>query len=225
MNTSLYEVSRKNLVGKTKVQSPQRYNKRLGYRMLSHSLVDPNTLLKNDFLITRAKVGDYNVYIAYSGVLSKLKNIVTKKRIPNVTLQNVIKAVTKAIDETDVFVHCSCPDWRYRFSFWATQHGYKFGKPESRPAKITNPNDKIGAMCKHITALLSNKKWLIKVASSVNAFIKAYYEDVLEVLDLSPEEFIINVPGRPSAKTGKNIAMMHYRSKQLNSNTIEGDEV
>lgn len=92
-----------------------------------------------------------------------------------------------------VIVH-NCSDFKYRFAYWATKYGYKYGKPENRPAKITNPNDKIGSFCKHLTALLANKKWLVKVASVINEFIKAYPNEVQEFLGLKDDEFIINDP-------------------------------
>ena len=60
------------------------------------------------------------------------------------------------------------------FAYWATENGYKYGEPETRPSDITNPDDALGATCKHLDLLLSNKRWLTKAASVVNAFIKAY---------------------------------------------------
>lgn len=36
----------------------------------------------------------------------------------------------------------------YRFAYQATQLGYKYGKPENRPANITNPHN-YGSICKH----------------------------------------------------------------------------
>ena len=41
----LSEITRRNLVGKTKVQSPQRYVKRLGYKPLSYNGIDIQNLL------------------------------------------------------------------------------------------------------------------------------------------------------------------------------------
>lgn len=64
-------------------------------------------------------------------------------------------------------------------------------------------------MCKHLTALLSNKRWLVKVASIVNEYIKAYPDDIRKQLGLSEDEFIVNVPGRPSSKTGRNTRMLN----------------
>lgn len=57
-------------------------------------------------------------------------------------------------------------DFHYRFAYQATEWGYKYGKPETRPADIRNP-DGFGALCKHLTALLSNKKWLQQVTGTL----------------------------------------------------------
>lgn len=186
------EVSRKNLVGKTKIQSPARYKRRLGYKAKNFKGIDVEKLFESDILVLSVPVGDYICTIAYKGVLQNLKSVIEDQPKPNVTLQSVIKAVTRSIDNTDILVDCTCPDFRYRYAYWATQYGYKYGTPENRPSKITNPDDKIGAMCKHITALLANKKWLVKIASTVNEYIKAYTDDARKILGLSDDEFIVN---------------------------------
>lgn len=84
----------------------------------------------------------------------------------------------------------------YRFAYWATKYGYKYGKPETRPSKITNPNDKLGAMCKHLDALLGNKKWVTKVASTFNSFIKENEDKVRKALGVSEDEFKIAKPSK-----------------------------
>ena len=65
----------------------------------------------------------------------------------------------------------------YRFMYWADRNGYLYGPPTpgtQAPPDIRNPNNSIGSACKHLDLLLSNKQWLVKAASVVNAFIKAY---------------------------------------------------
>lgn len=188
----LNEISRKNLVGKTKSQSPQRYNRRLGYKPTDFRGVNVEKLLQSDILVIKVPVGDYICTVAYKGVLENLKSVLKRQPKPNVTLQSVIKAVTMSIDDTDLLVDCTCFDFKYRYAYWSSKYGYKYGEPETRPPKITNPDDNIGSMCKHLTALLSNKKWLVKIASTVNEYIKIYTDDVRKILKLSPDEFIVN---------------------------------
>lgn len=218
---SLDEIDRKNLVGKVKAQSPDRYNRRLSYHPSSYKEIDIEQLLKKDLLVAKLPVGDYTCTVAYAGVLSQLSDVLKKQPRPNVTLQSVIRAITQSIDKTDVLVDCTCADFVYRYAYWATKYGYKYGKPETRPTKITNPDDNIGAMCKHLTALLSNKRWLVKVASIVNEYIKAYPDEVREMLGLSPDEFIVNVPGRPSSKTGRNTSMLNKDKSKDDDSKLE----
>jgi len=113
----------------------------------------------------------------------------------------------------------------YRFAYWASEMGYKYGEQETRPSKITNPNDKLGAMCKHLTSLLVNKRWLRKTASILNTFIKQHVNEITIALDLPPDMFA-NEPGRPSQKTGRNAKMFRdpYNDDELLGATLALDE-
>jgi hypothetical protein len=71
-----------------------------------------------------------------------------------------------------VYIGCTCPDFRYRQRFWATQGNYVAGGKETRPSNKTNPHDDLGAACKHGLLILSNLDWCIKVASVINNYIK-----------------------------------------------------
>lgn len=207
-NKNVYlEVDRMNMVGKTKQQSPDRYSRRLGYRVNSYNGIDPEKLLEDDMLVTQMKVGDHLCTIAYEGVIENLYNIVSKQPKSNITLQSVIRAVTKSIDDTDIYVDCDCGDFVYRYAYWATKYGYKYGKPETRPSKITNPEDKMGAMCKHLTMLLSNKRWMVRLSSIVNDFVKANIDEIRSRYKIPEDKFFINKPGRPSTRTGRNTRM------------------
>lgn len=49
---------------------------------------------------------------------------------------------------------------------------YLNGEPELRPANETNPDNKLGAACKHVLLVLGNSSWIIKVASVIVNYIK-----------------------------------------------------
>ena len=66
----------------------------------------------------------------------------------------------------------NCPDFHYRFGYWATRNKITSGEPENRPSNITNPRDDLGSGCKHILLVLNNNSWLMKVASVINNYIK-----------------------------------------------------
>lgn len=228
MRNIVLEIDRKNLVGKTKALSPTRYNKRLSYRASQYKGIDVKKLIENDELVTVVKVGDYDCTIAFQGVLDTLVSVLKLQPRPNVTLQAIIRTLNRAIDNTDLLVDCECGDWIYRFAYWATKFGYKYGKPETRPAKITNPDDKKGAMCKHLTAILANKRWLVKIGSIVNDIIKNNADAIRERLGLDEDKFIVNVPGRPSLKTNRNPRMIQKKDNnepsESEDNRLELDE-
>lgn len=81
----------------------------------------------------------------------------------------------------------------YRFSYWASKKDYKYGDPETRPANITNPDNK-GSICKHITAaLVRPSQWLKYVSGWISTVVRAYLEqklalDVEDINELDPTE-------------------------------------
>jgi len=203
----LNEITRSQAVSKTRKQSPKRYDKRIYYGVRDFGQLNVNDLVNDDMLVITAPVGDYTCTLAYAGVLDELELILSKQKRPNVNIDTVRSAISNSIDKTDIHVDCTCADFRYRYAFVASKNGYKYGKAETRPSNITNPNDDIGATCKHLVSLLVSKEWLRKVSSIVNKFIKEYPEDVRYILKSLPDELFINEPGRPSQRTGHNALM------------------
>ena len=60
----------------------------------------------------------------------------------------------------------------YRFAYWVTRNKVNSGAPETRPSNKTNPHDTLGSACKHVLLVLNNSSWIIKVASTINNYIK-----------------------------------------------------
>ena len=171
----LCEVTRKDLLSKNKNEDPQKYARRISYV----STIKPLPLAKQLFMDTGTltvpiKVGDYIVTIHLSGILKYIQDEmdIAHKDLPDRSL--VYKALKKAVDNENIYVNCTCPDFRYRHSYFATMQDFKYGDPERRPAKITNPNNK-GATCKHITAALTRPSQWLKYANSwINSVVTAY---------------------------------------------------
>lgn len=95
-------------------------------------------------------------------------------------------------------------DWRFRLKYQATEWGYNYGRPETRPANIRNPNG-FGALCKHLTAVLSNKKWLQQVASFLMDWCSKNIEQINNFLKLTDENKQLTLPNelaRQNAKKG-----------------------
>ena len=214
---SLHEVTRSNLVGKTKSQSPARFDRSKGYST-GYKQVDFDDLLTNNMIVVRVNVGDYRNTIAFPGFLTSLKKVISTQNNTNVNLQTVLRAISNAIDDNDLLVDCDCKDFIYRFAYFATKYGYKYGKPETRPPKITNPADEKGAMCKHLTAALKNKRWIVRLSVIINKWIKENFEDVLDAMGLDNEEVFSGTAGRPSNRTGRNLGALPLRSPLSYSN-------
>lgn len=171
----LSEVTRKDLLNKTKSEHPERYARRMKYV----NSIKPLPVAKQLFMDTGTltipiKIGDYIVTIHISGILKEIQNEMNRqnKSLPDRSL--TYAALRKVVDSSNIYINCTCADFRYRFSYSATQNDYKYGAPETRPAKITNPNND-GAVCKHVTAaLVRPSQWLKYAAGWINTVVRAY---------------------------------------------------
>lgn len=187
-------------------------NKESRCRRNIQELIDKGVELTSDTFLANRRPGDphyLKVYESFEDMLQKLEvpnNINHKvvsieyinyeEPIPVYDLE-VAKYHNFYVDAGVMLHNC------YRFSFNASQGGYKYGKLETRPAIITNPNG-YGALCKHLTAMLSNKKWLQQVAGTLMDFLVDRIDDVNRFLRVRPgEELTIpNELARQNAKKG-----------------------
>lgn len=87
------------------------------------------------------------------------------RRIVELTMNN-------SLNNKDIRISCSCPDFKYRFAYVATMNDYQFEEPQLLAPKITNP-DKLGSGCKHIIRVLTYpSKWKAKVVTGVMSIIR-----------------------------------------------------
>lgn len=192
----LQEARRQDLINKSKnadnyspknqAKGKNRYERRR-YSSISTSVSEYNNInmdafFKGDILEFGVKVhgetDDYVVTITFEGILKELQREV-KANNNVLNFKCVLRALMMSFNNQDVYVSCQCPDFTYRFSYQATKNQYNSGTPETRPAKITNPNDTKGAGCKHILLVLSNMDWMMKIASVINNYIR-YSRDYLQ---------------------------------------------
>ena len=199
----LEEVSRNDMLVKAKKQTITRYNKAAGYRGFSIIDIDTTSVLTTNCLRVTCKVGDYWDTVEMQNILYWIQAEAEKNRNYQVNTKGVTAAIMNSIDGMDIKVDCTCPDFKYRFAYLATKLGYKYGKPENRPAKITNPND-YGAICKHLISMLGNKKWLQQVTGTLMDFIVKRIDDVNKFLRVRPGEELTlpNELARQNAKLG-----------------------
>ena len=187
MRNLLLEDKRSQLLSRSKTGEPyvpwnqfkgkNRYQRRLYSRLASSvknfNSIDMNKLFKDDILDVDIDVkGETNVYvvrISFGGFLDELHNFLKTQELDR---KIIAKALAKAFNGDQVYINCTCPDFRYRGKYWATKNNILIGAPETRPSNITNPNDTKGPGCKHITLALSDSSWLVKVSSVIYNYVE-----------------------------------------------------
>lgn len=149
-----------------------------------YNKMDMDTFWKDGALTFQIKVAgesdNYVVTVSFRNVLSEIRSRVAANE--NLLDKKVIyDALVAALNNSDVKIDCSCPDFRYRYAYQASKHNYKAGADETRASKITNPDDALGAGCKHILCVLNNASWIRNVASVINNYVN-YAKDNMENL-------------------------------------------
>jgi hypothetical protein len=142
----------------------------------SYNSIDMNDLFKKDILQVNIPVvgetDEYTVTIKLEGVVAELqKNI--KNNQNKFEFRTIIQALTKVFNTSDVWVKCSCPDFKYRFAHWNIIKNVSVDDSSKDPGPgkgIVNPNDDKGRGCKHVLLVLSNGSWMMKVASVINNY-------------------------------------------------------
>lgn len=160
----------------------RRTKSRIDTQVAQYNKINMNDFFKDDELKVGINVhgetNDYTVLIRYRGVLRELQEQV-KRNNNKLEFKCVLIALQRIFNSENVFVSCTCPDFRFRQAYYATKDGYNSGIPEIRPSDITNPNDTKGAGCKHINLILGNVDWIMKVASVINNYIH-YMEEHMQ---------------------------------------------
>lgn len=142
----LEEVSRNDMLVKAKSQTITRFNKAAGYKGFSIVDIDTTSVFTTNCLRVTCRVGDYWDTVEMQNILYWIQVEAEKNPTYQINTKGVTAAIMNSIDGMDIKVDCTCADFKYRFAYLATKLGYKYGKPENRPAKITNPND-YGSLC------------------------------------------------------------------------------
>lgn len=174
------EDSRQKLINKSKASTKgkQRFNRRnkskVSSVVKSFNSIDMNKLFKEDILTVnipvKGETDDYLVRITFGGFLEILRDSVVDKQ--TIDFRDISRAAIIGFNRDDVYISCNCPDFRYRFNYYATKNNINSGTPETRPSKITNPNDTLGSGCKHILLVLNNTSWIIRVARVIINYIR-----------------------------------------------------
>lgn len=172
---------------------------------------------------------DFNDMLNYFGIKTNYNHKV--KSIKRIKLEKPIEVYDISVEKYNnfmvnagVILH-NCADFKYRFAYVGTKNNYKYGKKEMRPADVRNPNDDIGAFCKHLTAILSNKNWVNKVATRVTDWLNMQtIEEVRDALNYQEAEFPADIArklGKAGQQGYKNKKAQREREIQNNSNNDE----
>lgn len=182
----LLEINRGQLINKSKNSDnykdtskgknrwDRRNRSRIATRVDQYNKIDMNDFFKKDELRVGINVNgetsDYVVLIRYAGALKEIAEQI-KRNNNKLEFKCVLIALQRVFNQGNVFVSCTCPDWKYRQAYHASRDGYNSGPVETRASDITNPGDTKGAGCKHVNLVLGNVDWLMKVSSVVNNYI------------------------------------------------------
>lgn len=182
----LLEASRNELMTQSKRAEREkdgktRYEKRLKSRVSSsnktYNQLDMNSLLKDGIMNVSVQVkgetDDYIVKMSWGGFIDELHREL-KNNNDSLDLRVVIRSLVTSFNRNDVYVSCQCPDFRYRFSYFATINKINSGEPELMPSKVTNLDDALGPACKHVMLVLANTSWIVKVSSVIVNYINYY---------------------------------------------------
>lgn len=189
---NLQEATRKELIDKgkagkaTKAYGTNRYERRThqhSYNTLdAFNKIDMNALFHSGLLSFKVPVhgetDNYMVEILFEGITEDIKREI-KRNNNLLEYKCVYRALVNSINDRDIYIACTCPDWYYRFAYHATKGGFNGSRPELRPAKETNPDNDLGTGCKHVMNVLDNLDWAMKLATTVFNYIM-YMEDNYE---------------------------------------------
>ena len=176
----LYEDNRQKLISKSKssAKGRERFNKRNKSRVANTvkalNSIDMNKLFKEDILTVNLPIhgetDDYTVRVTFGGFLEILRGQMRNRDV--IDFRDVSRACIIGFNKDDVFINCSCPDFKYRFNYYATRNNISSGAPETRPSDITNPDDSLGSACKHVLLVLNNTSWIIRVSRVITNYIR-----------------------------------------------------
>ena len=170
--------------------------------------IDMNDFWKKDILVVNIPVvgetDEYTVTVKLEGVVAELqKNI--KNNGNKFEFKTVLQSLTKVFNTTDVYIKCSCPDWKFRYSHWNIIKNVSVDDSSKDPGPgkgIANPNDDKGRGCKHSLLTLANGEWMMKVSATVLNYSRYLSEKKPEAFLKLVFPKIYGVPADEAAENG-----------------------
>lgn len=119
--TPLNELTRWEIMKKSQreasgtVENPGRWRKKKIYKAKDFNNVNFEELFTRDTFVWSSRVGDYIVTVSFEGAFSSLYNQVRSwkgsERWKRIDLKLLTKCLSKCMDEEDLYVDCTCPDF------------------------------------------------------------------------------------------------------------------
>lgn len=152
-----------------KTMPGNRYKRRLRIRTEGGNRVwydiDVNLFFNKDqFLFHIPVIGETDEYVVEILIENWLLILRSDIQREGFSVKAFKNSLAKAFRTLNIKLHCTCDDFRYRFSFYFSLFGDNSGAPETRPPNITNPKNNLGRGCKHINFVLMNTIWLPRIA-------------------------------------------------------------
>lgn len=186
----LNEDKRQELINKSKhadnyvtdqSKGKNRYQRRVHSKVLNSvqefNSIDMNSLFKDNILTVNVNVqgetDNYVVQIKFGGILDEIHDQLQRNN-QKFDLKVVMRALIAAFNSDNVYIHCSCPDWNYRFSYWSRVNDISSDpsiEQTNNGMEIVNPDDTKGRGCKHSLLVLSNNRWLRAVSSVIFNYV------------------------------------------------------
>lgn len=197
LEAALHEDSRTLLVSKSRSVGPykdqmrgknrfeRKKHSQIAKTVKQYNKIDMNRLFKEDILEVAIPVtgetDSYTVSIRMEGVVAEIaRNIKNNKN--KLEFRTIVQSLTKVFNSANIFVKCTCPDYKYRFAHWNIVNRVSVDDTSKDPGPgkgIRNPNDSLGRGCKHVLLCLANGDWIMKVASVINNYVH-YAEEKLQ---------------------------------------------
>ena len=154
----------------------KKYSK-VANQVKSYNQIDMNAFFKQDTLEVKVPVtgetADYIVTVKMEGVVAEIRRNI-KNNSNKLEYRTIIQALTKVFNTSNIYVKCTCDDFKYRFDHWSIVNNYGVDDTAHDPGPgkgVANPQNDKGIGCKHILLVLANGDWLMKVASVINNYI------------------------------------------------------
>lgn len=166
---SVLEYSAKELVQLAKVDTPNRYQRRMD--MGTPKVVDAKVNYETGAAYITLRTHDHDQLVVLEDFVQLVADEIIDNLDDKVQRNDIIRltklAVRVIIESGDILVDCDCDDYRYRFNWLAKQYGYaakdRIKGYNYKPDK-TNPKLR-GGLCKHLITVLNRISYWSDAAS------------------------------------------------------------